>query len=336
MKSLPRIRFAHLPTPIEPLPRLSAALQGPRLWVKRDDQTGLAFGGNKTRKLEFLVAEAEAHGARTLITAGAAQSNHCRQTAAAAARFGFNCILVLSGPKPETTSGNLLLDHLLGVEIVWVERENRASALQKTFEQAWEEGKRPYKIPVGGSNPTGAAGYAYAIQEMISQFPVEELPDWIVMPSSSGGTQAGMVAGAKLFNYPGKILGISNDETAPHLSTYVAKLANETLESFGEEASVKSEDVLVNDDFLGEGYGMMGKTDEEAIRLFATQEGLLLDPVYTGRAAAGLIALIKAGFFKPGEKVLFWHTGGSPALFAEEYRSQIADVEKKPSHLRKQ
>jgi D-cysteine desulfhydrase family pyridoxal phosphate-dependent enzyme len=327
MKSLPRLRFAHLPTPIEPLPRLSVLLRGPRLWVKRDDQTGLAFGGNKTRKLEFLVAEAQAHGARTLITAGAMQSNHCRQTAAAAAHFGFDCILVLSGPKPETISGNLLLDYLLGAEIVRVERENRAEALQKTFEQAWEEGKRPYKIPVGGSNPTGAAGFVYAIQEMISQFPAEELPDWIVMPSSSGGTQAGMVVGAKLFNYPGKIIGISNDETASYLSTFVAKLANETLEILGEDSSLKPEDVLVNDAFLGKGYGVMEKSDEQAIRLFASQEGLLLDPVYTSRAAAGLIALIREGFFKPDEKVLFWHTGGATALFAEEFFSQFTKAE---------
>jgi D-cysteine desulfhydrase family pyridoxal phosphate-dependent enzyme len=323
MKPLPRLRFAHLPTPIEPLPRLSAALKGPRLWVKRDDQTGLAFGGNKTRKLEFLVAEAQAHGAKTLITAGAVQSNHCRQTAAAAARFGFDCILVLSGTKPETASGNLLLDHLFGAEIVWTEPEHRSEALQQTFDQAWEEGKRPYRIPVGGSNATGAAGYAYAIQEMISQFQVEELPDWIVVASSSGGTQAGMMAGAKLFRYAGKILGISNDETASDLSARVASLAYETMELLGEKGSLKPEEVLVNDEFLGAGYGVMGEQEEEAIHLFASQEGLLLDPVYTGRAAAGLIGLIHEGFFKYEEKVLFWHTGGATALFAEQYNSLI-------------
>jgi D-cysteine desulfhydrase family pyridoxal phosphate-dependent enzyme len=320
MKSLPRLRFAHLPTPIEPLPRLSAALKGPRLWVKRDDQTGLAFGGNKTRKLEFLVAEAKAHGARTLITAGAVQSNHCRQTAAAAARFGFDCILVLSGIKPETISGNLLLDSLFGAKIVWTEPERRAETLQQTFDQAWGEGKRPYRIPVGGSNPTGAVGYVYAIQELISQFPVGEVPDWIVVASSSGGTQAGMVAGAKLFSFPGKILGISNDENASVLSPLVANLANETIEYLGDDSKVQSEDVLVNDAFLGAGYGVMGKPEEEAIHLFASQEGLLLDPVYTGRAAAGLIELIREGFFKPDVKVLFWHTGGSPSLFAEQYQ----------------
>jgi D-cysteine desulfhydrase family pyridoxal phosphate-dependent enzyme len=326
MKSLPRLRFAHLPTPIEPLPRLSAALKGPRLWVKRDDQTGLAFGGNKTRKLEFLVAEAQAHGAKTLVTAGAVQSNHCRQTAAAAARFGFDCILVLSGTKPETASGNLLLDHLFGAEIVWTELEHRSEALQETFDRAWEEGKRPYRIPVGGSNATGAAGYAYAIQEMISQLQGEELPDWIVVASSSGGTQAGMVAGALLFRYAGKILGISNDETASDLSARVAGLANETMELLGEKSVLKPEEVLVTDEFLGAGYGVMGEQEEEAIHLFASQEGLLLDPVYTGRAAAGLIGLIHDGFFKSEEKVLFWHTGGAIALFAEQYKLLIEEA----------
>jgi len=324
MIALPRLRFAHLPTPIESLPRLSTALKGPRLWIKRDDQTGLAFGGNKTRKLEFLVAEAKAHGARTLITAGAVQSNHCRQTAAVAARFGFDCILVLSGNKPETISGNLLLDHLFEAEIVWAEARKGVEALQETFERAWQAGKRPYRIPYGGSNPTGAAGYTFAIQELMEQAGSQELPDWIVIASSSGGTQAGMVAGAKLFNYPGKILGISIDEAAQDLSARVANLASETCEILGEAQMIKPEEVLVNDAFLGAGYGVMGKPEQEAIHLFASQEGILLDPVYTGRAGAGLIELCRSGFFKPEEKVLFWHTGGATALFAEQYQHVIA------------
>lgn len=324
MKLLPRLRFAHLPTPIEPLPRLSAALKGPCLWVKRDDQTGLAFGGNKTRKLEFLLAEAQAQGAKTLITAGAVQSNHCRQTAAAAARFGFDCILVLSGEKPEISSGNLLLDHLFEANIVWTETDKRADTLEETFYSAWEQGKRPYRIPVGGSNPTGAAGYAFAIQELIDQVPTGELPDWIVVSSSSGGTQAGLVAGAKLFGYPGKILGISNDETAPVLSHLVASLANEILELLGKNGMFKPSEVIVNDSFLGAGYGVLGKPELMAIELFASQEGLVLDPVYTGRAAAGMIELIRSGYFKPDEKVLFWHTGGATALFAEQYQPVIS------------
>ncbi len=316
MISLPRVKFAHLPTPVEPLPRLSAALAGPQLLAKRDDLTGLALGGNKTRKLEFLVAEAQAHGARTLITAGASQSNHCRQTAAAAARFGFECILVLSGEKPAAPSGNLLLDDWLGAQIVWTRRADRDHTLQNTFAAAWEAGQRPYLIPYGGSNPTGAAAYAFALKEMLEQ---GLSPDWIVFASSSGGTQAGLAAGARLFGYRGKILGISVDEPADELKDRVAKLAAQTADLLGGESAFSPDEILVTDDYLGGGYGVVGKPEHEAIRLFARSEGLLLDPVYTGRAAAGLIDLIRHGFFSPSAQVLFWHTGGTPALFAEQY-----------------
>ncbi len=207
---IPRLRFAHLPTPIEPLPRLGKEIGLPNLYIKRDDQTGLAFGGNKTRKLEFLVAEAQEQGARTLITAGAAQSNHCRQTAAAAARFGLECILVLSGEPPKAPSANLLLDGLFGAQIVWAgERENRDRVLSETFAQARSEGKDPYLVPYGGSNSTGALGYTFAVEELLAQ---EFRPDWIIFASSSGGTQAGLVLGARLFGYSGQVLGISIDE----------------------------------------------------------------------------------------------------------------------------
>src|SRR5881409_1210054 len=189
--NISRLHFAHLPTPVEALPRLSEALGGPRLLIKRDDQTGLAFGGNKTRKLEFLVAEATDEGAKTLITGGALQSNHCRQTAAAAARFGFECILVLTRDKPQQTSGNLLLDQMFGAEIVYVaDRKNRDSVLQETFDRATKEGKKPYLVPYGGSNPTGALGYAFAMKELIDQ---NISADWIIFASSSGGTHAGLL-----------------------------------------------------------------------------------------------------------------------------------------------
>lgn len=322
MISPPRINIAHLPTPIESLPRLSAVLGGPLLITKRDDLTGLALGGNKTRKLEFLVAEAQAHGARTLITAGAAQSNHCRQTAAAAARFGFECILVLSGEQPSALSGNLLLDDWLGAQVVWTRRAERDRSLKDTFTTAWEAGKRPYLIPYGGSNPTGAAAYAFALKELLDQ---GLLPDWIVFASSSGGTQAGLAAGARLFGYQGKILGISIDEPAGELKERVAQLAAQTAELLGEKAAFSSEEILVNDSYLGGGYGVVGDPEREAIRLFARSEGLLLDPVYTGRAAAGLIDLIRHGFFTPSAKVLFWHTGGTPALFADQYAGLTMD-----------
>ena len=318
MNLLPRLKIAHLPTAIEDLPRLSAALGGPSLWSKRDDQTGLAFGGNKTRKLEYLLAEAQANGAKTLITAGAVQSNHCRQTAAAAARYGFDCILVLAGNPPESATANYLLDQLLGAEIMWCDWETRHQDLQDAFNQVWEAGRRPYLVPYGGSSPTGAAGYAYAIQEMLAQDVVK--PDWIVFASSSGGTQAGMVAGQRIFGFDGKVLGISIDEPEDDLKIKVASLASEVAERLGNEISFKPADVLVNADYAEPGYGVLTEREREAVRLFAKTEGLLLDPVYTGRAAAGMIDLIRQGFFKPDETVLFWHTGGTPALFAEKYQ----------------
>lgn len=325
MKTIPRLRFAHLPTPVEAMPRLSAALGGPTLLIKRDDQTGLALGGNKTRKLEFLVAEAQANGARMLITAGAAQSNHCRQTAAAAARVGMACTLVLSSPEGQSAeqvaaqpaSGNILLDRLFGVEIVWTTYEQRGHMLQETFQAAWDAGKRPYLIPYGGSNPTGATGYVYALKEMLEQC---AHPDAIVFPSSSGGTHAGMVVGARLFGYGGQVLGISVDEEQSVLQERVANLATLTADLLDEKLHFAPQDVLANDHYLGGGYGVMGEPEKEAVQLFAQHEGLLLDPVYTGRAAAGMIDLIRKGYFKAGQTVLFWHTGGAPALFAERYR----------------
>jgi D-cysteine desulfhydrase family pyridoxal phosphate-dependent enzyme len=326
MKTIPRLKFAHLPTPIEALPRLSAHLGGIQVFVKRDDQTGLALGGNKTRKLEFLLAEAQANGAKTLITAGAVQSNHCRQTAAAAARFGFACTLVLTGEPEPSFSGNLLLDRLLGAEIVWADRSERESVLQQTFDAAWQAGRRPFLIPYGGSSPTGALSYAYALKELLEQAGgsvLSGLPDWIVFPTSSGGTQAGLALGARLFEFPGKVLGISIDEKAGDLKSRVAHLASSASELVGEMVSLTPEDILVDDQFLGGGYGIVGPLEQEAVSLFAQTEGLLLDPVYTGRAAGGLISLARAGYFPPAARVLFWHTGGAPALFAGRYQDLI-------------
>jgi len=315
-----RLYFAHLPTPVEELPRLSAVLKGPRLLVKRDDQTGLAFGGNKTRKLEYLLAEARQEGAQTLISAGAVQSNHCRQTVAAAARFGMDCILVLFGDPPNPPDGNHLLHYLLGAEIILTTRENIETRLEEVYQQAWSAGRKPYLIPYGGSNPTGAQGYVNAMLELADQT-VD--PDWIVFPSSSGGTQAGMLVGARMSGFSGKILGISVDQPADLLSARVAALATETAAFIGEEWTFAANDVLVNDDYIGGGYAVMGEPEIHAINLFAKTEALLLDPVYTGRAAAGLIDLIYKGFFKATETVLFWHTGGGPALFASKYQSRL-------------
>jgi D-cysteine desulfhydrase family pyridoxal phosphate-dependent enzyme len=319
---VPRLRFAHLPTPVEELPRLREALHGgPRLQIKRDDQTGLAFGGNKTRKLEFLVAEAREQGAKILITGGALQSNHCRQTAAAAARFGFECILVLTGDKSQHASGNLLLDQLFGAEIVYVaDRKDRDSILQETFDRATREGKTPYLVPYGGSNATGALGYAFAMKELIDQ---NVSADWIVFASSSGGTHTGLLLGQRIFGFNGRILGISVDESEEWLKSEVSRLASATSEKVGERIEFTPADVLVNANYCNAGYGVVTEREREALRLFASCEGLLLDPVYSGRAAAGMIDLIRTGFFKWNETVLFLHTGGQPALFAEQYADEF-------------
>ncbi|RJP54012.1 MAG: D-cysteine desulfhydrase family protein [Anaerolineaceae bacterium] len=330
-----RLNFAHLPTPIEELQNLSHALGGPRILVKRDDQTGLAFGGNKTRKLEFLIAEARDQGADLLISGGAMQSNHCRQTAAAAARYGFECKLVLTGEKPKQATANLLLDQLFGAEIITVEdRAFRDQILQKTFDDAVAAGKKPYLVPYGGSSPAGAMGYAFAMEELMKQINgdlggfenlrgLEQGIDWIVFGTSSGGTHAGLVLGQRLFGYKGKVLGISIDEPEEELKSHVSDLASRASEKLGERINFSRNDVLATEDYCQAGYGVFGEGEREAIRLFAKQEGLLLDPVYTGRAAAGMIDLIRNGFFKKDETVLFWHTGGQPALFADKYSNSL-------------
>ena len=318
---IPRIHFAHLPTRIEELPRLREYLNGPKILVKRDDQTGLAFGGNKTRKLEFLVAEALEQGARMLISGGALQSNHCRQTAAAAARFGLDCTLVLSGEMPDQPSANLLLDQMFGAEIVTVsDRAYRDQTLQETFDKAAAAGKKPYLVPYGGSSPSGALGYAFAVKEFMEQ---NVQADWFVFGTSSGGTHAGLVLGQRVFGFKGKVLGISIDESEEWLKTHVSALASSASEKLGERIEFTPAEVLANADYCRAGYGVLTEAEREAVRLFAKLEGLLLDPVYTGRAAAGLIDLIRKGFFKKDETILFWHTGGQPALFAEKYANKI-------------
>lgn len=321
MNNITRLHFAHLPTPVEELPRLSDLLAGPRILVKRDDQTGLAFGGNKTRKLEFLIAEAMEQGARTLISGGAMQSNHCRQTAAAAARYGFECTLVLTGELPAKPSANLLLDELFGARIVAVpDRKDRDRILQETFDKAVAEGKKPYLVPYGGSSPTGALGYAFAMEEFMKQ---NVHADWMVFGTSSGGTHAGLVLGQRVFGFKGKVLGISIDESEEWLKSHVSKLASDASEKLGERIRFTPAEVLANADYCGAGYGVLTDAEREAVKLFAKYEGLLLDPVYTGRAAAGMIDLIRKGFFRKDETVLFWHTGGQPALFADKYANKI-------------
>jgi len=333
MKPIARLNFAHLPTPIEELPRLTKTLGGPRILVKRDDQTGLAFGGNKTRKLEFLVAEAREQSADVLISAGAIQSNHCRQTVAAAARFGFECKLVLTGEIPQQPSANFLLDQLFGAEIITVaDRKDRDHVLQETFDKAVAAGKKPYLVPYGGSSATGAMGYTFAMEELMIQLKnlrgLQDLGgldriDWIVFGTSSGGTHAGLVLGQRIFGFESKVLGISIDEPEAQLKAHVSALATQASEKLGERIEFTGDDVLANDDYCQAGYGVFGEGEREAIKLFASNEGLLLDPVYTGRAAAGMIDLIRKGVFKKDETILFWHTGGQPALFADKYSADL-------------
>lgn len=317
---IPRLKIAHLPTPVEWLPNITAQLKGPNILVKRDDLTGIGFGGNKIRKLECLLAEAQANGAQMLITTGALQSNHCRQTSAVAAKFGLKCRLVLVGEEPKQPSGNYLLDLLMGAEIIWTSRAERDQTLRATFDQAWIEGERPFLIPYGGSNPIGAMGYVVAMQELAAQ---QVNPDWIIFPSSSGGTQAGMALGARLTGYKGKILGVSIEDKAEDLQKKVADLANEMADRLKLDEEFTPESILTNDDYLGAGYGVFSDLEKSAIQFFAKNAALFLDPVYTGRAAGAMMDLIKKQYLKPGETVLFWHTGGLPAIFAESYQHEL-------------
>ncbi|MFW6116073.1 MAG: D-cysteine desulfhydrase family protein [Chloroflexota bacterium] len=315
---LPRVSIAHLPTPLEPLPRLTSRLGGPELWVKRDDQTGLATGGNKTRKLEFLVADALRRQADTLITGGAEQSNHARQTAAAAAKFGLLCVLVLRGEPPPASQGNLLLDHLLGAAVVWAGDEPLDARMAAVARQLEDQGRRPYVVPYGGSNPVGASGYVAAVGELRAQCLDRDLTfDHIVFASSSGGTQAGLVVGARAANLRGRILGISVDLPADTLRETLADLATRTARHLELELALEPVEFEVNDEYVGGGYAVVGDLERQAIKTVARSEGLLLDPVYTGRAFGGLLDLIQEGAFHAGERVLFWHTGGTAGLFGK-------------------
>ncbi|HLF01812.1 MAG TPA: D-cysteine desulfhydrase family protein, partial [Anaerolineales bacterium] len=319
----PKLSFAHLPTPLEPLPRLSKHLGGAEIWIKRDDQTGLAGGGNKTRKLEFLLAEAQANSARTIITCGAAQSNHCRQTAAAAARNGFRCILVLRGDPPSKITGNILLDNLLGAEIVWSRNETRETVMQRVYEEEKANGNDPYLIPLGGSNRIGAAAYAAAAKETREQCDSQPLSSSfldggragdggrftrICFASSSGGTHAGLAVGARAVMPHTEVLGFSVDEPLAVLKSNVANIATETADLLGLPFTFTAADISANADYIGAGYALIGDRERETILLLAQREGILVDPVYTGKAFGGMIDLIRRGVIGKTERVLFWHT----------------------------
>jgi D-cysteine desulfhydrase family pyridoxal phosphate-dependent enzyme len=318
LQALGPLPVGHFPTPLEPLPRLSAELGGPELWVKRDDQTGLGLGGNKVRKLIFLAAEALRQGADTLITVGAQQSNHVRQTAAIAAQLGLHCVAVLRGTEPSPPpQGNYLLDRLLGAEIWWAGHRPLLAELEAAATDQWERGRHPYVITYGGSSPVGVCGYVAAFAEFAQQAQARDLTfDAVVVASSSGGTQAGLVTGARALGYAGRIVGVSIDWRAADFRPALAQLANDTSALLGLAEPLVPDDFTVADGYLGGGYGVVGDLEREAIALAARTEGLFLDPVYTGRAFGGLVDLIHRGEFHAGQRVLFWHTGGTPALFA--------------------
>lgn len=317
---LPRVKLAHLPTPLEELSTFTKILGGPRIFIKRDDCTGLAMGGNKVRKLEFLLGDARAQGAEILITEGGVQSNHCRQTVAAARQCGMECVLVLhSSGKPDMT-GNLLLDQILGARIVLVEKgEERKAAMERIARELRAEGKSPYIIPTGGSNGIGAIGYANVVHEIETQANAQGIPfDAFVVASGSGGTQGGLILGAKLLHTQAKIVGISDGAPKDSLTEKVLEVAREAADYLQIPLIFTQEEVIVYDDYAKEGYGVPNQGMIDAVRLLARTEGILLDPVYSGKAMAGLIDLVRKGIFTKDQVVLFIHTGGIPALFAYE------------------
>lgn len=325
----PRRRYTPGYTPLEPLPRLSAALGGPDIWIKRDDLLGLAAGGNKTRKLEFLVADALARGADTLITVGAPQSNHCRLTLAAAAKEGLKCRLVIEerveGTYSPAALGNNLLFDLMGVASV---RRvplgaDLAAEMETDAADVRAAGGTPYVIPGGGSNPLGALGYAACAQEVMQQsFDMGVAFDRIVLASGSAGTHSGFLAGMAALNAGVPVTGINVRRAREEQEANVHKLAVATADLLGTPAPAR-EAVVALADWVGPGYSLPTPEMVEAVRLAASLEGVLLDPVYSGKAMAGLIGLIRRGEIKAGEKVLFLHTGGSPALHA--YASDLRD-----------
>ncbi len=325
----PRVSLCHRPTPIEAMPRLTEYLGGPQLFVKRDDCTGLATGGNKTRKLEFLIGEAVQENADILVTQGAVQSNHVRQTAAAAGRMGMKCHVLLErrvpgqAPAYEDT-GNVFLDKLFGVT-----HEFRPAGLdmnaeaREVAERLRGQGHRPYFIPGGGSNEIGALGYASCAQEIVDQ--CEQAGQhfhWLVMGTGSTGTQAGLVAGFHMLGYDLPVMGISVRQPRDRQMIAVHTLTQRTLTTLGGPRIAPSQ-IHVDDGYVGEGYGIPAPSTLEAIAVTARQEGILLDPVYSGKGMAGLIGLVREGVFKPEDNVLFLHTGGSTALFA--YENQIVE-----------
>ncbi len=325
----PRRRYTAGYTAIEPMPRLSAALGGPALWIKRDDQLGLAAGGNKTRKLEFLVADALAQGADTLVTTGAPQSNHCRLTAAAAVREGLKCRLLIeertAGTYDRDGTGNNFLFDLLGVESIEVvpAGTDLAAGMARIAEALKAEGRTPYVIPGGGSNPLGALGYVSCAGEIVAQSADMGVAfDAVVCASGSAGTHAGLLVGLEGARSGMPLVGVSVRRAQAEQTVLVEGLATRTAALLGHDPAIVTGRTVVDDRWVGDGYALPTDSMIEAVRLLASTEGVLLDPVYTGKAMAGLIGQVREGRWTAGQNILFVHTGGSPALYA--YRPVLA------------
>lgn len=323
LAKFPRRRYTPYKTPIEFLPNFTKALGAPNIYIKRDDLLGLTMGGNKTRKLEFLMADAIEKGADTIITCGAVQSNHCRLTLSAAVKEGLKCQLILEERIPNSykpdASGNNYLFNLLGVEDVKVVPggSNMDEELESLAEELKSQGRNPYVIPGGGSNPLGALGYVACAEEILEQmFETNTNFDYIVTATGSTGTQAGLIAGLKGNNAYIPLIGISVRREKEVQIENVFKLASQVSEKLELDNPVKKEDILVYDEFVGKGYAYPTQGMIDAVQLLARTEGILVDPVYSGKALDGLINLVKDGHFKDAKNILFIHTGGSPVLFA--------------------
>ncbi|MFB0567323.1 MAG: D-cysteine desulfhydrase family protein [Candidatus Bathyarchaeia archaeon] len=319
INKLQRIELARLPTPLEEMQRLSKFLGGPKLWIKRDDLTGTAFGGNKERKTEFFMSDAIQKGADVIITTGPIQSNHARITAAVAKKLGLKVVLVLRGNEPQEYDGNLLLDHLFGADIRFVQVgwQQALPAMEKVAEELKKEGHKSYIVPGGASYPIGAVGYFNAMLELNNQAEEANLNiNYIVHASGSGGTQSGLVTADKALGTETEILGMCIEPNATRwLTEKIVEIASGITKLLGLKETVNREDIVLIDDYAGESYGVLTPEAVDAIKLVAQTEGILLDPVYTGKAMAGLIDLIRQKRFKKDENVVFVHTGGTPALF---------------------
>jgi D-cysteine desulfhydrase family pyridoxal phosphate-dependent enzyme len=316
--AIPRLALGHYPTPIEKLPRLREALGGgPRLWMKRDDFTGPGCGGNKIRKLEYVLAAAQAEGADAVITCGGVRSNHCRATAMLAAKLGLQCVLVQNQPaQPYThTPASLAIEQMTGARIISVHnRAERGQAMEQAAAELRAQGRHPVIIPLGASAPLGAMGFVAAASELAAQMDARELRfDCVFFSSSSGGTHAGLAAGKELFLPPTlRLIGVSPDDPSESIASTVRHIGEGIAERLGVAVDT---DIEVLDDYIGEGYGIESTAGREALELLARTEGILLDPVYTAKAMAALIDWIRQGKLNQDANVLFWHTGGQMALF---------------------